>query len=42
MKLEGERICLRPLEPDDADELLRLNVENRAFFAGRESMRGDE
>jgi [ribosomal protein S5]-alanine N-acetyltransferase len=42
MELEGRRVYLRPLEGDDADELLRLNAENREFFAGRESRREDE
>ena len=33
---------LRPLESSDATDLLRLNLENRAFFAPRESRRADE
>ena len=33
---------LRPLEPVDAQELLRLNLENRSFFAPREARRPDE
>jgi [ribosomal protein S5]-alanine N-acetyltransferase len=37
--LEGDRVRLRPLELDDADELLRVNLENREFFAARESRR---
>jgi [ribosomal protein S5]-alanine N-acetyltransferase len=42
MKLEGKRVYLRPLERGDAEELLRLNLDNREFFAPRESRRGDE
>jgi [ribosomal protein S5]-alanine N-acetyltransferase len=40
--LEGERVRLRPLEVGDADELLRVNLENREFFAARESRRPGE
>lgn len=42
MTLEGERVRLRPLEVDDADELLRVSLENREFFAARESRRPGE
>jgi [ribosomal protein S5]-alanine N-acetyltransferase len=40
--LEGERVRLRPLEQGDAGDLLRLNVENREFFARREAQRPGE
>jgi ribosomal-protein-alanine N-acetyltransferase len=42
VRLEGERVYLRPLELDDADELLHLNLENREFFASREARRPGE
>ena len=38
-QLPGTHIYLRALERDDAAALLRLNLDNRAFFAGRESRR---
>lgn len=42
MSLEGRRLYLRPLEASDAAALLQLNVENRSFFAPRESLRSDD
>ena len=42
MTLEGEGVRLRPLEVDDAGELLRVSLENREFFAARESRRPGE
>jgi [ribosomal protein S5]-alanine N-acetyltransferase len=38
----GERLYLRPLEPRDAEAMLRLVAENRAFFAPREPVRPEE
>ena len=40
--LTGDRLYLRPLEPRDADALLRLVSENREFFASREPARSEE
>jgi ribosomal-protein-alanine N-acetyltransferase len=42
MRLDGRRLYLRPLADADAEALLQLYVENRAFFAARESTRGDD
>jgi len=42
MVFAGSRIYLRPFESSDATDLLRLNLENRAFFAPRESRRTEE
>src|SRR5512133_1264693 len=42
MRLDGPRIYLRPLVASDAAALLRLNLENRSFFALRESRRHDD
>jgi [ribosomal protein S5]-alanine N-acetyltransferase len=42
MVLAGPRMYLRPFESSDAPDLLRLNLENRAFFAPRESRRAEE
>ncbi|MFL5950385.1 MAG: GNAT family N-acetyltransferase [Gaiellaceae bacterium] len=42
MRLDGRRLYLRPLAEADAEALLHLYVENRSFFAARESTRGDD
>jgi [ribosomal protein S5]-alanine N-acetyltransferase len=42
MTLAGPRLYLRPFESSDAADLLRLNLENRAFFEPRESPREAE
>jgi ribosomal-protein-alanine N-acetyltransferase len=42
MLLAGLRIYLRPFESSDATDLLRLNLENRAFFSARESREAEE
>jgi [ribosomal protein S5]-alanine N-acetyltransferase len=40
--LIGDRLYLRPLEPRDAEALLRLVSENREYFASREPVRTEE
>jgi [ribosomal protein S5]-alanine N-acetyltransferase len=42
MRLDGQAVYLRPFAASDADDLLRLNVENRSFFAPRELRRPDD
>ena len=42
MRLDGRTVYLRPFEESDAAELLRLNIENRSFFAAREARRADD
>jgi [ribosomal protein S5]-alanine N-acetyltransferase len=42
MRQDGRRLYLRPLEEPDAEALLRLYVENRSFFAARESAHSDD
>jgi [ribosomal protein S5]-alanine N-acetyltransferase len=42
MRLDGRTVYLRPFEVSDAADLLRLNIENRSFFAPREARRADD
>ena len=42
MRLDGRTVYLRPFEESDAGDLLRLNLENRSFFAPREARRPDD
>jgi len=42
MRLDGSSVYLRPFEESDGADLLRLNLENRSFFAPREAHRPDE
>jgi ribosomal-protein-alanine N-acetyltransferase len=39
MRLDGRTVYLRPLEASDGQALLRLQTENRSFFAPRDSLR---
>lgn len=42
MRIEGENLFLRPLEPEDEEELWRLRIRNKYFLKPFEPLRGDD